>query len=95
MTIKLYVNWSENKILTPKQFEEMLDKKVKERVADEDAFLDYLEQYFTRMELFEMDEEEKENVKQDFQEHCEEIIHRELVESRFSEYEEIMVELDD
>lgn len=95
MTVKLYVNWSENKILTPKRFEEMLDKKVKERVADEDAFLDYLEQYFTRMELFEMDKGEKENVKQDFQEHCEEIVHRELIESRYSEYEEITIELED
>ena len=95
MTIKLYVNWSESKILTPKQFEEVLDKTVKERVADENAFLDYLAQYFTHIELFEMDEEEKENVKQDFQEHCEEIVHRELIESWYSDYEEITVELED
>lgn len=95
MTIKLYVNWSESKILTPKQFEKVLDEEVKERVAEEDAFLDYLEQYFTRMELFEMDEEEKENVRQDFREHCEEVVYRELIGNRHSEYEEIMVELDD
>lgn len=95
MTVKLYVNWSESKILTPKQFKEKLAEKVKERVAEEDAFLDYLEQYFTRMELFEMDEEEKENVQQDFQEHCEDVVHRELIGNRYSEYEEIIIELDD
>lgn len=95
MTTKLYVNWSEGKILTPKQFKEVLDETVKERVAEEGAFLDYLEQYFTRLELFEMDEEEKENVKQDFQEYCEGAVYREMVGSRHSEYEEITVELDD
>lgn len=95
MTVKLYVNWSESKILTPKQFEKVLDETVKERKADEDAFLDYLEQYFTRMELFEMDEEEKERVRQDFHEHCEEAVYREMVGSRHSEYEEITVELED
>lgn len=95
MTVKLYVNWSESKILTPKQFEKVLGEEVKERVAEEDAFLDYLEQYFTRMEIFEMDEEEKESVRQDFQEHCEEVVYRELIGNRYSEYEEITVELDD
>ena len=95
MTVKLYVNWSESKILTPKQFEEKLAKETKERMADEDAFLNYLKQYFTCLELFEMDEEEQKNVQQDFQEHCEEVVYRELIGSRYSEYEEITIELED
>lgn len=95
MTVKLYVDWTKNRILTPKQFEEMLDKTIKERVTEEDAFLNYLEEYFTRVELFEMDKEEREKVRQDFQEYCEDVVYRELIGSRYSQYEEVMIELED
>lgn len=56
MTVKLMVDWREKKILTVREVEEIIDKRVEEALADEDCYNEFLEEYidcnYTKRELF-------------------------------------------
>ena len=56
MTVKLYVNWRECKILTNQQLEEMIEDKVERMMSDDACYEEYLDDYldcnYTKMELF-------------------------------------------
>ena len=57
MTVKLYVNWRERKILTNQQLEEQIDERVEHMMSDDACYEEYLEDYldcnYTKIELFE------------------------------------------
>ena len=57
MTVKLWVNWRGNEILTTRQLDDKIDEAVKDRLEDEDCYAEELEEYldsnYTKMELFE------------------------------------------
>ena len=57
MTVKLWVNWRGNKILTTRQLDDKIDEAVKDGLEDEDRYAeeleDYLDSNYTKMELFE------------------------------------------
>ena len=57
MTVKLWVNWRGKEILTTRQLDERVDKRVEEIMSDEECYNEYLEDYidcnYTKLELFE------------------------------------------
>ena len=56
MKVKLMVNWRERKVLTVREVEEIIDKRVEEALADKDCYNEYLDEYincnYTTRELF-------------------------------------------
>ena len=56
MTVKLYVDWRENEILTAKQLNEKINERVKNMISDKDSYDEYLKDYldcnYTKLELF-------------------------------------------
>ena len=57
MTVKLLVDWRKGEILTTRQLDEKIDDAVKTRLEDEDCYAEELEDYlndnYTKIELFE------------------------------------------
>lgn len=57
MTVKLWVNWRGGEILTTRQLDDKIDDAVKDRLEDKDCYAEELEEYldnnYTKMELFE------------------------------------------
>lgn len=58
MTVKLWINWEDRKVLTTQQLDELIDKRIADVVNDEYAFEeeleDYLDSYYTKLELFDI-----------------------------------------
>ena len=58
MKVKLWVNWEGREILTTRELEEKVYKKVERTMSDEDCYSEYLEDYidcnYTKLELFEV-----------------------------------------
>ena len=67
MTVKLWANWRGREILTTQQLEERIDEAVKLRLEDEECYAEELEEYidnnYTKMELFEALTDERINKK--------------------------------
>ena len=57
MTVKLWIDWRGEEILTTRQLDEKIDEAVKDRLEDKDCYAEELEEYldnnYTKMELFE------------------------------------------
>lgn len=57
MTVKLYVNWREQEILTNRQLEEKINERVEDMMSNEDSYNECLDDYigsnYTKLELFE------------------------------------------
>ena len=57
MTVKLWVNWRGGEILTTQQLDEKIDDVVNDILENQDSYTeeldDYLDNYYTKMELFE------------------------------------------
>ena len=58
MTVTLWINWEERKVLTTEEMDTLLDKAVGEAVKDERIFAETLEEYldfnYTKTELFDI-----------------------------------------
>ena len=58
MIVKLWVNWRERKVLTTQQLDELIDERIANIVNDECSFSneleDYLDSYYTKLELFDI-----------------------------------------
>ena len=57
MTVKLWVNWAEKEILTTQQLDEKIDNVINDVLQDQGSYAaeleDYLDSYYTKIELFE------------------------------------------
>lgn len=62
MKVKMYVNWTEEEILTEKEFQNRVNEVVTEIMEDEDEFSRILEREFGGFELFYMDSKNKDDV---------------------------------
>lgn len=66
MTVKLWANWDDERILTEAQMEEEIRTTYLPETADEDSFNRWLSWEYTQQELFEMEESEKTDVRNEF-----------------------------
>ena len=57
MTVTLWVNWDEKEILTTRQLDNKIDNTVSDILQNPDSYLEeldeYLDNYYTKIELFE------------------------------------------
>lgn len=74
-TVVLYRNDSEydyTDILTQEDYEELIKTRAKEMYEDPEEFLQYLEDNYTLLEIFNLTEQDKKVIKKDdFKYHCE------------------------
>ena len=72
MTVKLWVNWRERKVLTTQQLDELIDKSIADVVNDEYSFTeeleDYLDSYYTKLELFDILSKDSATIKKELEE---------------------------
>ena len=71
MTIKMYVNWDNEDILTKSEYEAKIKAEALEMSEEDEAFEDFAEERYHYKELFDLNEDEKETVKAEFLEWCE------------------------
>jgi hypothetical protein len=100
MKVKLYVNWREKEIITARELEEKIDNVINDVLQDRDVYAaeldDYLDSYYTKIELFEALSDErinKEKFINEIREGVEEQV-RDWNEGNIrSDYEEINIEI--
>lgn len=89
MKVTVYVDWSENCILTEKDFEKEVEAEILERFDDSDFFDEWLDRNFDPSEIFHFTESEKEEERARFREYCREDAEAVLLK----EYETIELEI--
>ena len=89
MKVTVYVDWSENCILTEKDFEKEVEAETLERFDDSDFFDEWLDRNFDPSEIFHFTESEKEEERARFREYCREDAEAVLL----NEYEMIELEI--
>lgn len=62
----------EGEIITMEEYDELVKNREEEIQLDEQEFSNYLAEYHTTDEVFAMTEEEKQNVRKDFEDYCRE-----------------------
>lgn len=66
MTTKLWVNWGEESILNESQMEAKVNEDYYPDAINEESFMEWLAAEFSNVELWYMDEADKENARRDF-----------------------------
>lgn len=89
MKVTVFVNWSENCILTEKDFEKEVEAETLERFDDSDFFDEWLDRNFDPSEVFSFTESEKETHRNRYKEYCRQEAQMALLE----EYETIELEI--
>lgn len=86
LVMKVYVNWETQEIVGPNQVEEIIDRKLSDYLANDD-FLMYLEERnYTLVEVWYMDDKQKESIMEDFTTYQRELV-GEWFDEEFCEYE--------
>jgi hypothetical protein len=70
MKIKMYVDWQNEDILTESEYEAKIKTDALEMSEEDDAFEEFAEERYYYKELFELNEDERERVKEEFLEWC-------------------------
>lgn len=83
---KFYVNWREREILTEAEREQRIEASVSEILEEEDALEDFLDRECTLFELFNMTQEEREDLQERFRAWAE-LKAEEAFDDEFDEYE--------
>ena len=89
MKVTVFVNWSENVILTEKDFENEIESETLERFDDSDFFDEWLDRNFDPSEVFSFTESEKETHRNRYKEYCRQEAKMVLLE----EYETVELEI--
>ena len=89
MKVTVFVSWSENVILTEKEFENEIESETLDRFDDSDFFDEWLDRNFDPSEVFSFTESEKETHRDRYKEYCRQEAKMALLE----EYEVIELEV--
>ena len=87
MVIKIYVNADEERAVSEKDFETILDKIVEERSNETDRFNEWLYENFTYVEIFNFTSGRKEREMDNWRKECRRYILDYLDEWGWAEYE--------
>lgn len=68
--MRVYVNWCDEDILTTKQYEDLIEEKVKELETDKDAFEEWLDRNYSASDMWDEDNLNKEIIKDEWHNHC-------------------------
>ena len=72
--VQIYINWNECRIMTQEEYESIREERLDEKLQDEWDFREWLEGDYTIGEVFHMDENERETVRERYAVWCEECV---------------------
>ena len=87
MEIKVYVDWNNMIIHSQKQHLKEQESDINNLFEDESFFEEYLFQNYSSIELYRMDKEAREEIREDFLKYCEATVEADDV------FEEIILEI--
>lgn len=64
--MRIYINWDEQEVYGPEQTEEVIERKFQEFCDDDAIFEDYLTERFTISQIWEMSDDERAEVLEEF-----------------------------
>lgn len=64
--MRVYVNWETQEVYGPEQTEEVIERKFQEFCDDDEIFEDYLTERFTICQIWEMSDDERAEVLEEF-----------------------------
>lgn len=70
MTVKLWANWDDERILTDSQMRGEVESIYFPEIDNEDAFYEWLAAEYTNAELWNMEETDKDNIEGEFQDYA-------------------------
>lgn len=85
--MRIYVNWETQEVVGPNQVEALIDQKLHDYLNDDDLFEEYLhERNYTLIEVWYMDDKQRESVIEDYTAYQREYIEK-WFDEEFCEYE--------
>ena len=87
MEIKVYVTWDNMIIHSQKQHLKEHESNINDLFEDDSFFEEYLFQNYSNIELYKMDKEEREEIREDFLDYCRATVEADDV------FEEIILEI--
>lgn len=66
----IYVNWELHKVCNEEELQDNINSLAEDYVNDNDYFTDFLDEKFTTIEVWDLDNEEKENIFEEFKNEC-------------------------
>lgn len=93
MKVKVYVNWEDQRVLSEKQFNEMISETIKDKFNDDYELNHYLEweNPHTYSEIFFLTATEKEELYKKFKNYCEEQVEEDTLNN--GEWSEKIIEI--
>lgn len=70
-TISIYINWNEQQIMTQEEYDRIKEERLDERLQDDWEFREWLEGEYSIVEVFDMGEFERDEVRERYTEWCE------------------------
>ena len=89
MMVKLYVDWSNNLIFSEKEAQELVRNVFSQQVKEDEIFDQWLSNHYCYLDLFNMKEYEKKNIRVQFMTEMEETVWQDFLDG----YEEVPVEI--
>lgn len=90
MMVKLYVDWSNNLIFSEKEAQELARNVFSKQVTNDEIFDQWLSNHYCYLDLFNMKEDEKRNIRVQFMAEMEEVAWQDFIKDG---YEEVFVEI--
>lgn len=89
MMVKLYVDWRNNLIFSEKEAKELVRNVFSQQVTEDEIFDKWLSNHYCYLDLFNMKEDEKRNIRVQFMAEMEETVWQDFIDG----YEEVPVEI--
>ena len=84
--MRVYVNWETQEVVGPNQIETFIDQKLSDYLEDDELLEIYLEERYTLVEVWYMDDKQRESVMEDYAAYQREYVEKQF-DNNFSEYE--------
>lgn len=66
MIVTVYVNWGEERVMSEKEYKEEIERRAKKDAENEVSFMEWLEENYNALEMFNMEGKQKTEVREAF-----------------------------
>ena len=66
MKVTVYVNWNEHKVFSEDEYKKELNRRIEKFCADDANFEDWLDANYTALELYNLENDQKEKIRKAF-----------------------------
>ena len=89
MTLKIYVDWNKQEILTKEEYEDEIKVRADDYVSDNGDFEVWLGETYTTWEIYNFTDEDRNRVRKEWADHCKSCAREDATD----EYEEVEIEV--